>query len=953
MSRIVCHPAKPVYRVLFATILIGLLFSGAANGAESNLPSPSIQPLAGWSYRTYLNDVVQGVSDSELRAYQCQLEGAGVIAIKNLPKGSYRFQLSGAELQNARPGERVFRITTPDNKTVTVDWAALSGLSRKAVTEIAFEADGDSLEFTIESGEKPAVWTRAAVLNSKGTMVARFDAAKLPDVRITPERIDEIARLLPKEPTPLGPVIRDRAAWKVFADQASVIVQNADQMLKEPTPELSEELYLVFSKKGTREEYGKPFFRRIERLGVLTLAECATDQGTYMPAIIKELEAILAEKTWVMPAHDGDLSNYYGKRMDVELAACMRAGTIGTSVGWLGDKLPGALRERVLAEMQRRIFDPYLHRIRTGQGACGWVNEHNNWNAVCHAGVVIAALSILPDVRQRAEIVAGAEYYLPNYLTSFTRDGYCTEGLGYWGYGFGHYVFLAEAVLKNTGGKINFYQSPLVRAIVDFPQNLEMAPEIYPAFSDSELGVQPWSAPIGITRARLYNQELPQQVTTPGSMLYLTAASSFPLYVVPGTTRADQAPPLDPLRGWFPVSGILVCRPGDRDIKKMAVAIKGGDNSAGHHHNDLGQFVVTVNGKVPIIDPGLEPYTAQTWGPGRYDFDLLSSYGHAVPLVAGKKQVSGASAVAKVLRTEFTPQQDTLTFDLSRAYRVETLSKLERTYVYSRKGVGELTVTDEVEYTTPETFGSALITYGKVALPAPDTIVISDGSGCVRVKVSTKGTTFKITSLPLKTQGSHAPTRIGIDLNTPVTRETVTLHITVAEGPALEESIAVKPAVPKSLQLETGKAIRVEAENFSREENGRVSIISKVDSSKSAISKWDDNGHSLTWNVQAPAEGLYAIRLRYCSGVSFDSKRILSINGVTPSEVSEPLKFTSTGGWSSDRSDWHIAWVSNKGIILPFVLKAGKNELTLTNAGNGGVNLDWLEFVPVHGTPAK
>ena len=42
-----------------------------------------------------------------------------------------------------------------------------------------------------------------------------------------------------------------------------------------------------------------------------------------------------------------------------------------------------------------------------------------------------------------------------NFLKGFTPDGYCGEGTGYWNYGFGHYVFLAEEIRLATGGQID------------------------------------------------------------------------------------------------------------------------------------------------------------------------------------------------------------------------------------------------------------------------------------------------------------------------------------------------------------------------------------------------------------------------------------------------------------------------------------------------------------------
>ena len=44
-----------------------------------------------------------------------------------------------------------------------------------------------------------------------------------------------------------------------------------------------------------------------------------------------------------------------------------------------------------------------------------------------------------------------------HYLSGFGEDGYCSEGLGYWGYGFGHYLYLAQILYDFTEGRIDLF----------------------------------------------------------------------------------------------------------------------------------------------------------------------------------------------------------------------------------------------------------------------------------------------------------------------------------------------------------------------------------------------------------------------------------------------------------------------------------------------------------------
>ncbi|MDB6028847.1 MAG: hypothetical protein JWM68_5070, partial [Verrucomicrobiales bacterium] len=51
-----------------------------------------------------------------------------------------------------------------------------------------------------------------------------------------------------------------------------------------------------------------------------------------------------------------------------------------------------------------------------------------------------------------------------------------------------------------------------------------------------------------------------------------------------------------------------------------------------------------------LVDPGSEVYTGRTFSSNRYESDVLNSFGHDVPVVAGKLQSAGAKHRAIVLR---------------------------------------------------------------------------------------------------------------------------------------------------------------------------------------------------------------------------------------------------------------------------------------------------------------
>ena len=162
---------------------------------------------------------------------------------------------------------------------------------------------------------------------------------------------------------------------------------------------------------------------------------------------------------------------------------------------------------------------------------------------------------------------------------------------------------------------------------------------------------------------------------------------------------------------------------------------------------------------------------------------MLNSFGHSVPLVAGKMQDAGAKAKAITLKTDFTDAQDTLAFDIRSAYSVPDLQKLTRTYVFARQGAGSMTVADEVAFSQPHTFETALITLGQWKQTGPQSLRIEDGAAALNVQIDTGGVAFKIipTEINEHVHTRKLPTRLAITLEAPVQQAIVTMKITPAE----------------------------------------------------------------------------------------------------------------------------------------------------------------------------
>jgi hypothetical protein len=207
----------------------------------------------------------------------------------------------------------------------------------------------------------------------------------------------------------------------------------------------------------------------------------------------------------------------------------------------------------------------------------------------------------------------------------------------------------------------------------------------------------------------------------------------------------------------------------------VGAALTGGNNAEHHNHNDVGSFVVALGGQTPLLDPGAEVYTRRTFSARRYESRVLNSFGHPVPRVAGQLQASGRRAAARVVKTEFTDKADTLVLDLRSAYGVKELQSLRRTFVFSREQAGRLTVTDEVRFSSPAAFETALVTFDPWKEVAPGKLVVGKGPSAVRVEIDAKGRKFHIQAEEIREDlpRHRVPVRIAIALAEPATEATL------------------------------------------------------------------------------------------------------------------------------------------------------------------------------------
>ncbi len=603
-------------------------------------------------------------------------------------------------------------------------------------------------------------------------------AAAATTAPLSRERISEIEKFLPAAPSGPGKPISDREYWNGLAKDEAFQSQiaTADTIMGQPLPELSDELYLEFSRNGNRKNYENLAFQRRRRLLPLVVAECLQNEGRYLPAIESLANALCDERTWVLPAHDRQLSNFNGTNITIDLFSSALAYNLAITNYLLADKLDPQVSARMKSEIDKRVLGPFIGMVRGERKRDGWLTTTNNWNSVCLAGVTGAALLQVNSARDRAEFVAAAEQYSQYFLSGFTADGYCSEGLGYWNYGFGEFVLLSENLRMATGGKIDLLADIKAEKPAAYGARIEIINGIPPAFADCSVSARPSGSLMWLLNRRfgwgIKEYENLNTRATLGSLadmlIYHDVKLGMDKSVAAATAKMDFEK-----RTFFPDAGVYLGRPDTVMPDSMGVALKGGHNDEHHNHNDLGSYVVVMGNTSILLDPGAEVYTKRTFSKERYDSKLLNSYGHPVPVVAGQLQEKGKASRGIILSTDFTDTTDTVVIDISSAYKVPTLKKLVRTFQYVRGAQPVFIVKDEVEFSQPETFETALISAGTFATEDKTSVSVAQGDVSAGIKI-TSSAPYGLALDTINENASVKPNRLAIKLSEPVTSATIT-----------------------------------------------------------------------------------------------------------------------------------------------------------------------------------
>ena len=514
------------------------------------------------------------------------------------------------------------------------------------------------------------------------------------------------------------------------------LIQIALELLGEPLPEITEELFALFETTGNRVKYEAVYFGRRKFLTVLgCLALWMKEEGeeTFAPLkksdVYSKLEGVLSEicqeECWALPAHVNRTKNA-NWRNNVDLFASETAGTLAELAVKLETVLAATCIQKCKEEVLKRVVEPFF---AVEAPFAHWERCEHNWNAVCVGNIGSAAIYLYQDRPALLEkYIARVCEDLTYYVDGFAEDGTCMEGLGYYAYGMGYFVNFANQLYEYTQGGIDLLKGDWGKLSVGVEdKRYRMAvwwSKCYFAsgrsvsFSDGSCN-EKYRMGLGCALKKRF-----EKVQIPDISLASSLMEDHCYRFVPMRMDIFETKKLAEKAGaeseYTPDSFVILpsaqwCM-GNSENGCFAT-FKGGHNDEPHNHNDVGSFLYGIGKELFLTDLGAGEYVKEYFSEGRYDIFCNRSLGHNVPLLGGKEQKCGKEYAAEKFVAKDNERFGECSVDVTGAYEPCEVKRFYRSAIFDKEN-GELVIRDLFE-----AFGeSAVITENFVTQVKPEVV---------------------------------------------------------------------------------------------------------------------------------------------------------------------------------------------------------------------------------------
>ncbi|MGH2644170.1 MAG: heparinase II/III domain-containing protein, partial [Chitinophagaceae bacterium] len=393
------------------------------------------------------------------------------------------------------------------------------------------------------------------------------------------------------------------------------------------------------------------------------------------------------ESTWALPAHLSLQKKYTALPNPGENIVDLGDGMTTALISWtyflLKDqlaKVTPVLNERIRYELERRVINPYLQRNNFW-----WMGFHgqrvNNWNPWVNQNVLLTTLITEEDKDKLDSTVYKTMRSVDHFINQYPSDGGCDEGPAYWSHAGGELITYLELLRTSTQGKINLTDRPLICNICKYIYKMNIDKNSFVDFADAHPYLTP-SIPSVFEFGEACGDDTMKQFAAYFAKQDGDAANEFLrdknnlqsfidyLRIYPELKNVQPQEPLMKL-AWFPDLQVLTVRSKAGSAEGLFMAAKGGTNGESHNHNDVGNFIIYVNGQPEIIDIGVGTYTRETFSKDRYKIFTMQSAWHNLPTVNGIMQHEGLKYRATDVHFSESKDEARLSMNIAGTYPKE------------------------------------------------------------------------------------------------------------------------------------------------------------------------------------------------------------------------------------------------------------------------------------------
>ncbi|NQU52876.1 MAG: heparinase II/III family protein [Bacteroidetes bacterium] len=386
-----------------------------------------------------------------------------------------------------------------------------------------------------------------------------------------------------------------------------------------------------------------------------------------------------------------------------------------------------------------------------------WAYGNNNWNQVCHGGLVAASIVIAEiEPELAAKTIYRAIDGMVNALNSYGPDGVYPEGATYWNYGTSFTVTTAamfESAFETDFGIFNypaFKESAVFRVLSNAPSGWMYN---FADCGDKRSGNGDFTLAWFASRTgnkTFYEKDLFLKPSEEGSRLSRLAGVSL-VWLAQYEEKGEESIPT----AWKGdgANPVVFFTGEDNDPNQYYFGGKGGRGTVNHGNMDGGSFVFELNGVRWSIDPGnyhsygpIERTGFDLWGKcqdcDRWKLLNKNNFGHSTISVNNQLHVVDGKATIVDFKTGEKPEA---TIDMTPTFKGQLKSASRR---FVKDSPTSLLIEDNIEISKETKLITwQLITQADVEIVAGGAILQQEGKSLKVENLSHPGIAMSVISL--------------------------------------------------------------------------------------------------------------------------------------------------------------------------------------------------------------